>query len=234
MNREERTLSRVLVALADGSEGQALRSLLLEEGDEVRPARSFEDTLRVLEETSVDQVLFDLRLAPPAAGLRQSLTALREAGAAVLVLAAPPAYLERLDPGLPFDDFLLTPLHAREAQLRLQHALWRHSNIQDGNLIKSGDLVIDLVGYQVRVAGAPVPLTFKEYELLRLLASNPGRVFKRDTLLNRVWGYDYYGGGRTVDVHIRRLRSKIETGGRSFIETVRNVGYRFAGPEQRR
>jgi two-component system alkaline phosphatase synthesis response regulator PhoP len=72
-----------------------------------------------------------------------------------------------------------------------------------------------------------VEFTFREYELLRFLAANEGRVFTRDTLLDRVWGYDYYGGDRTVDVHIRRLRSKIEDAGHTFIETVRNIGYRF-------
>ena len=88
--------------------------------------------------------------------------------------------------------------------------------------------MIDTARCEVTVAGRPVLLTFKEYELLRFLASNPGRVFSRDSLLNRVWGYDYFGGDRTVDVHVRRLRSKIEPLGYSFIETVRNIGYRFA------
>jgi len=80
---------------------------------------------------------------------------------------------------------------------------------------------------EVTVDGRLVTLTFKEYELLRFLASNRGRVFTRDVLLNEVWGYDYYGGDRTVDVHIRRLRSKIEDSTHIFIETVRNIGYRF-------
>jgi DNA-binding response OmpR family regulator len=77
------------------------------------------------------------------------------------------------------------------------------------------------------VGGNPVMLTFREYELLKFLASNRGRVFTREALLNRVWGYDYYGGDRTVDVHIRRLRSKIEDASHTFIETVRNIGYKF-------
>ena len=77
------------------------------------------------------------------------------------------------------------------------------------------------------VGGRPMELTYKEYELLRFLATNRDKVFTREALLNRVWGYDFYGGARTVDVHIRRLRSKIEDGHHTFIETVRNVGYRF-------
>ncbi|MEO6197835.1 MAG: winged helix-turn-helix domain-containing protein, partial [Dehalococcoidia bacterium] len=81
--------------------------------------------------------------------------------------------------------------------------------------------------YTVQVAGRSVDLTYKEYELLRYLATNRERVFSRETLLSNVWGYDFYGGARTVDVHVRRLRSKIEDRHRTFIETVRNVGYRF-------
>ncbi|MCH7809773.1 MAG: winged helix-turn-helix transcriptional regulator [Chloroflexi bacterium] len=89
---------------------------------------------------------------------------------------------------------------------------------------------MDLANYTVHIAGRPVELTFKEYELLRFLAVNRHRVFSREALLNNVWGYDFYGGARTVDVHIRRLRSKIEDRHTTFIETVRNVGYRFRGP----
>ena len=86
---------------------------------------------------------------------------------------------------------------------------------------------MDLTSYRVFVSGRPVDLTFKEYELLRVLASHPDQVFTRETLLNRVWGYEFFGGARTVDVHIRRLRSKMEDADHTFIETVRNVGYRF-------
>ena len=94
-------------------------------------------------------------------------------------------------------------------------------------MIRAGDLVIDLANCEVRVEGKIVELTFKEYELLKFLAKDRGRVFTREALLNKVWGYDYFGGDRTVDVHVRRLRSKIELSGQTFIETVRNIGYRF-------
>lgn len=87
--------------------------------------------------------------------------------------------------------------------------------------------MIDPAQCEVTLEGEVVELTFKEYELLRFLASNRGRVFTREALLNWVWGYDYYGGERTVDVHVRRLRSKIEDSKHVFIETVRNIGYRF-------
>jgi two-component system alkaline phosphatase synthesis response regulator PhoP len=94
-------------------------------------------------------------------------------------------------------------------------------------IIRSGDLVINTQQYDVFLAGRTVFLTFKEYELLKLLASNPGRVFSREQLLEQVWGYQYFGGTRTVDVHVRRLRSKIEDATHTFVDTVWNVGYRF-------
>jgi DNA-binding response OmpR family regulator len=87
--------------------------------------------------------------------------------------------------------------------------------------------LIDLARCEVTLEGRIVELTFKEYELLKLLAANSGRVYSREVLLDQVWGYDYYGGDRTVDVHVRRLRSKIEDSTHTFIETVRNIGYRF-------
>tara|TARA_Y100000748_G_scaffold39667_1_gene29358 strand:- start:215 stop:550 length:336 start_codon:yes stop_codon:yes gene_type:complete len=98
------------------------------------------------------------------------------------------------------------------------------------NVISIGDLTINTANYEVIVSGEKVNLRFKEYELLLLLASNPGRGFDRATLLNQIWGYDYFGGTRTVDVHVRRLRSKIEKDPDNlFIETIWNVGYKFRG-----
>jgi two-component system alkaline phosphatase synthesis response regulator PhoP len=88
-------------------------------------------------------------------------------------------------------------------------------------------LVIYLARYEVRLGGRLVELTFREYKLLSFLAANRGQVFTREVLLNKVWGYDYFGGDRTVDVHIRRLRSKVEDANHTFIDTVRNIGYRF-------
>ena len=88
-------------------------------------------------------------------------------------------------------------------------------------------LRMDMATCEVTIDGRIIELTFKEYEVLKLLLNNRGRVFTRDVLLNKIWGYDYYGGDRTVDVHMRRLRSKIEDATHTFIETVRNVGYRF-------
>ena len=124
------------------------------------------------------------------------------------------------------DDFVTKPFQLGELEIRIKRLLERTGQ-QEGEQIIVDDMVIDLAKCEVSVAGRPVLLTFKEYTLLKFLASNPGRVFSRDALLNKVWGYEYYGGDRTVDVHVKRLRSKIEDANHSFIETVRNIGYRF-------
>jgi two-component system alkaline phosphatase synthesis response regulator PhoP len=135
--------------------------------------------------------------------------------------------LDRLDPANAPDDFVLAGASAEELCARVRQALYRRHGVDARNVLTFGDLVMDLANYTVHIAGRPVELTYKEYELLRFLATNRGRVYTRETLLNKVWGYDFYGGGRTVDVHIRRLRAKIEDRHAPFIETVRNVGYRF-------
>jgi len=135
--------------------------------------------------------------------------------------------LNSLDHTLPIDDFVIKPWDATEVELRVKRILRRTKGIGRGESIECGDLVLDLDNCEVTVDGRLINLTFKEYELLKFLASNKGRVFRRETLLNNIWGYDYYGGDRTVDVHIRRLRSKIEDSTHTFVETVRNIGYKF-------
>lgn len=135
--------------------------------------------------------------------------------------------LEDVNTDLDIDDFVVELCGAKEIELRAKRLIRRANNADNNDLIKCGDLVIDLVKCEVSLGGKPIMLTFREYELLKFLASNKGRVFTREALLNRVWGYDYYGGDRTVDVHVRRLRSKIEDHTHSFIETVRNIGYRL-------
>ncbi len=119
------------------------------------------------------------------------------------------------------------PFHPRELEARLKHLFWRTGRGTRPELIEYGDLVLNLETYQAAIAGEPLDLTYMEYELLKFLASHPGKVFTRETLLVRVWGYEYYGGARTVDVHIRRLRAKLGEEHANLIQTVRSVGYRF-------
>lgn len=123
-------------------------------------------------------------------------------------------------------DFVTRPLDPAELALRATRLI-RQKETDSDRPITSGDLVIDPSRCEVWLGPSRVILTFKEYQLLKFLATNPGRVFSREALLDRVWGSDYYGGDRTVDVHVRRLRGKLEEPGKQFIETVRNIGYRF-------
>lgn len=134
---------------------------------------------------------------------------------------------EEINGYLEVDDFLTRPYDVSELAVRVNRLLQNRREVSGSELIKCGSLVVDVTNCDVTVGGRAVELTFKEYELLKLLAANRGRVYTRQDLLNKVWGYDYYGGDRTVDVHVRRLRSKIEGPGDTFIETVRNIGYRF-------
>lgn len=126
-----------------------------------------------------------------------------------------------------FDDFCLSPFHPAELEARLRHLLASDSEIQQAELVEYGDLVLNLETYQASIAGRPLDMTYMEYELLKFLAQNPGKVFTREILLSRVWGYEYYGGARTVDVHVRRLRAKLGEEHAGLIQTVRSVGYRF-------
>ena len=186
------------------------------------------DTTAHLEgETPPDAVLINLIHQPNDALARELLAGdLRLGQTATIVLLAP-EQVESFDSGLAADDFLVWPASSAELVVRLRRALWRRTGVDSNSAVRCGDLVMDLSSYRVFLSGRAIDLTYKEYELLRFLASHPDRVFTRETLLNRVWGYEFYGGARTVDVHIRRLRSKVEDANHSFIETVRNVGYRF-------
>jgi len=172
-----------------------------------------------------DAVVLDLRDIPPNA-FTLLTEAYAEAGGVLLALVAP-EQLDRIGADLSIDDFVLLPANPEELARRVERALWRRHGIDTEHFVRCGALTLDLSNYRVTVDDEPIVLTFKEYELLRFLAMNVGRVFTREQLLNRVWGYDYFGGARTVDVHIRRIRAKIEIRGHRFIETVRNVGYRL-------
>jgi len=124
------------------------------------------------------------------------------------------------------DDFMLDSAGPAEIDARIRLALTKTTKTEAGAKIHAAGITIDEVSYSARIHGQPMDLTFKEFELLKFLVQQPGRVFTRDQLLSEVWGYDYFGGTRTVDVHIRRLRAKLGDL-ESLIGTVRNVGYRF-------
>ena len=140
--------------------------------------------------------------------------------------------LVKFDTDLEVDDFVVAPYDPRELSLRIRRLVKTSKQAQNPRQLKSNGLILDPVTCEVTVDDKYIELTFKEYELLKLMASSPGRVFTRETLLDHIWGYDYYGGDRTVDVHIRRLRSKIEDANHTYIETVRNIGYKFTKDNQ--
>ncbi len=126
------------------------------------------------------------------------------------------------------DDFIFKPFDAEELAIRVDLLYRRKHALEEGEKIQFGDLTLDLSTYEVMVDGRPVELTFKEFEMLKLFLTNKRKVFSRNTLLKQVWGYDYFGGTRTVDVHIRRLRAKLGSRYGQHISTVHNVGYKFS------
>lgn len=137
----------------------------------------------------------------------------------------PPESLDAVGPDWDVDSFLVEPPQGAETLARIRLALGSQL-IESSGTVRVGDLSIDPETYQVRLRGRPLDLTYKEFQLLFFLAQRPGRVFSRQQLLQEVWGYDFFGGTRTVDVHVRRLRAKLGAEHEGMIATIRNVGYK--------
>ncbi len=223
---EVRLLSNVLV-LTSGREPPAdiLPSLsLLPHTVRVAPAAAE----HVLAGPAPDAVLVDARRDLVLA--RRVLLALRASGTAVPVIAiVSDGGWAAVSADWGADDLLLHTAGPGEVEARLRLAIGRRAQVaaQRPDEIRSGGLVVNEATYSARMNGRSLDLTFKEFELLKFLAQHPGRVFTRAQLLQEVWGYDYFGGTRTVDVHVRRLRAKLGAENEALIGTVRNVGYRF-------
>lgn len=158
----------------------------------------------------------------PMRRLRQVEAIASDSGLPVLVVADSED-LSLVEKAAGVTDFILAPVQPEELKLRL-HRL--HSSGGE-EVLTYKDLTLNPLTYQAQLAGAPLDLTFMEYELLRFLIEHQGRVWTREQLLSKVWGYDYFGGARTVDVHVRRLRAKLGEERSSWITTVRSVGYRW-------
>jgi DNA-binding response OmpR family regulator len=148
-------------------------------------------------------------------------------GETPVLLALTVPRLPALDFSTGFDDFVLRPIVPAELYARLRQLDWRTATFGSEEVLKAGDLVIDVAGYEAHLRGRRLDFTHQEFELLRFLAQNRGRVFTRDQLLQKVWGYQYCGGTRTVDIHVRRVRAKLGAVAGALIETVRNVGYKM-------
>jgi DNA-binding response OmpR family regulator len=176
----------------------------------------------------VDAVLVDCRRDLAAA---RGLTRLLRAGgvAAPLLGILTEGGMVAVTADWQLDDVLLDSAGPAEVEARLRLSTGRTDADRDDapDVTRRGDLMIDEAGYVARFGSRQLDLTFKEFELLKFLAQHEGRVFTRDQLLHEVWGYDYFGGTRTVDVHVRRLRAKLGPDNEQIIGTVRNVGYRF-------
>jgi DNA-binding response OmpR family regulator len=226
---------RLLLITDDWANKKSLKSGLLEGGFTVTPVSSaevFKDDF--IPPQKLDVVVVDLeRCATETAKLCHALKRERLLKELPLVLLVTEAHLGLIDFGWGVEDYLTLPVSVKRLAERLNFLMWKLQRVTLKDGFSLGGLVIDFERYEVHVKGEPVDLTYKEFELLKFLALHPGKPFTREALLDKVWGYDYYGGTRTVDVHIRRLRSKIESGGASYLETVRNVGYKFInqGPD---
>lgn len=211
---------------------------LKQEGYDVMTATDGETGLKLAETGNFDLILLDLML-PGMDGMEICRTIRKTSEIPIIMLTAKEGEIDRvLGLELGADDYVIKPFSMRELMARVKRVLKRSTvgTESDGakttgqeRTIVRGRLQIDLLGHEVTVNGATVNLSSKEFELLRILASHPGQVLTREQLLDLVWGNDFYGDIRTVDVHIRWLREKIEDdpGNPEFILTVRGVGYKF-------
>jgi DNA-binding response OmpR family regulator len=218
-----------LVLLSDRSPSEALPALAAA-GLDPKVEALAQDSIDVVRELGPEAVLVDAGENPGQGYL--VLRALRERNARIPAVAL----VERADlEGWRWeevaDDLLFPGAPAAEIRIRLSMLRGRHG-LGDASIIRLGPLVIDVDTYRVALAGRPLDLTYKEFQLLRHLASHPDRAFTRPALLREVWGFDFYGGTRTVDVHVRRLRAKLGPEHEHLVETVRGVGYRASEGSQ--
>jgi two-component system alkaline phosphatase synthesis response regulator PhoP len=229
---------RILVVEDDRTLRQALTFNLTREGFEVTSAPDGEAALVAARNQRLDLILLDLML-PAMSGL-EVLRVVRREGVAtpVIILSAKGDEIDRVV-GLKVgaDDYVTKPFSRPELLARIEAVLRRgrrestDSAEATGERLELGPLVVDVAHREVIIGGDPVHVTTKEFDLLALMAGNPGRIFTRDQLLARIWGYDYAGDSRTVDVHLSWLRSKLRRAdGHNWFRTVRGVGYAFSPP----
>jgi len=225
----------VILVVDDEEPIQELLKFNLEkEGYEVITADDGPEALKTIEEKHPDLVVLDIML-PGMNGL-EVCTQLRMnprfSDLPVIMLTAKGEEIDKvLGLEIGADDYITKPFSPRELLARIRARLRRLKPAEGGNELLRGDLRMDLERFSVSIRGEYVELTPKEFELLRVLAAHPGKVYSRDELLERVWGYEYTGDTRTVDVHVRHLRQKVEKdpSNPEYIETLRGIGYRLKG-----
>ncbi len=218
-------MRRVLVLSDRPATIEAVEWALRFHGHAVRAEADAESALNVIQQWRPSLLMLDLGMRTVSLRPGELIAAPEASGVAVVGIAEEHT-LELVGTLPTIDDFVVSPWEEAEFRMRVERLLVRGDGERESSVLRCGGLEIDPERYKVTVEEQVVDLTYKEYELLRFLATNRGRPFTREALLNQVWGYDYYGGSRTVDVHVRRIRAKIEEH-EPFIETVRNVGYRF-------
>lgn len=218
-------MPRVFIIANESEQARKLRAELAQRGLDCLIVPHNAGTLEQIAGQSLGVMLLDTDEATTGSEAWEQAQRIRQERQIPLIALVSGEKLNGLDSNI--DDFVVKPWEPNEVTVRIKRILREKESIDSEDIIRCGDLVIDSAKCEVSLSGKPIMLTFKEYQLLKFLASNKGKVFTRESLLNKVWGWDYYGGDRTVDVHIRRLRSKIEDPTHTFIETVRNIGYRL-------
>ena len=220
-------MTRVLIVARDSETKVELRKSLVQR-DLACSLISFNNGVEeAITNAKPDVLLFEADGQQPSPETSEIIERIKKSENLPVIALIPGEFLDRTYLNLDVDDFITGPYDIKELMIRINRVLRKTVKYESSEQIKCDGLTIDLATCEVTVNGKIVELTFKEYEMLKLLASNKGRVYTRETLLDKIWGYDYYGGDRTVDVHVRRLRSKIEDASHTYIETVRNIGYRF-------
>jgi len=221
-------MQHILVLSQDKEYSKALVSLLKDSGYLVCYSNSIKDTVDQFYSKKLDLIIVDVE-SWKEEGIKLYKDLKHELSSKDLssIIIAPINVMREVKFSLAFDDFVIKNEDLQEVLLRIKQLLWRQSRLDTENVIKIKDLIIDLNSYEVTFKGKAIYLTYKEYELLKFLMLNRGKVFSREALLDKVWGYDNYAGTRTVDIHIQRLRTKLGRKSTDFIQTIRNVGYCF-------
>ncbi len=220
-------MSRIVIIASDSEPIRKLKTELTQKGFDCLIVPQDSQSIKQIAERSLVVILFDTDGAEVDPEVWKLVQKTRREKQTPIIPLLSRDKLYDLGSSTDIDDFVLKPYETTEVIARIKRVLKCRDLTDSEEILKCGDLVLEPSKYEVSLCGKPVVLTFKEYQLLKFLMSNKGKVFTREVLLDKVWGWDYYGGDRTVDVHIRRLRSKIEDSTHTFIETVRGMGYRF-------
>lgn len=223
-------MTRILIVEDEASISEPLSFMLRKEGFEVAVADTGRDAVTIFERSGADLVLLDLML-PGMSGTDVCRELRSRSRVPIIMVTAKDSELDKVV-GLELgaDDYVTKPFSSRELVARIRAVLRRnHDSDAEDSIVQAGPVRIDPERHEVRIDGAPVALPLKEFELLEYLARNAGRVLTRAQLIERVWGADYFGDTKTLDVHVKRLRSKVEPDPAHPVHllTVRGLGYKF-------